>query len=147
MRKNKGISLIELVIALAIAGVLIGLSFAAFANLSTTDLMEGATQEILSELRQAQNQSVESLANSTYGVHFTISSATLFVGTTYQSGAAGNIVLNLPPNITASATPSDFVFAQVSGTTNSGIIQVYVSSNPNYSQTIDVAPSGIAEIQ
>jgi Tfp pilus assembly protein FimT len=144
---KKGITLAELLISVAIAGILIGISVAAFVNLSNTDQILGASQEILSELRQARSQAVESLADSAYGVHFTSSSVTLFAGTTYQSGAAGNAVLPLPSNITISASPTDFVFSKISGTTTSGTIQAYISSNSSYAKTISVQSTGVAELQ
>jgi Tfp pilus assembly protein FimT len=143
----RGISLVELIIAIAIAGFLVGIAVTAFANLSNTDLVESSTQEVLSTLREAQSQAVESLADSAYGVHFTGSSAILFAGAIYQSGAAGNMTLELPSSVTASATPSNFVFQKISGTTTSGTIQLFVSSHASYEKTISVSPTGAAEIQ
>jgi prepilin-type N-terminal cleavage/methylation domain-containing protein len=154
MKKNspiysgqRGLSLVELIIVLAIAGILLGISAAAFVNLSNTDLILAASQEVVSGLRQAQSQARSGLGDSAYGIHFTSSSATLFAGTTYQDGAGGNAVLPLPANISISASPSDFVFQKISGTTTSGTIQVYLSSHSSYEKTISVQSTGVAEIQ
>jgi len=147
MNKHKAISLAELLVVIAIGIVVTTLSVSGFINLSNSDLIEAASQSLLSEFRQAYSDSIESLANSTYGIHVATSSATRFVGTTYQNGANGNVVFTFPNNVTASATPSNFVFQQISGTTTSGIIQVYISSNPNYERTILVASTGVPELQ
>ena len=148
MKKDaQGISLVELIVVITIGMIITTLSVSAFVNLSNSNLIEAASQSLLSEFRQAYSDSIESLANTTYGVHIATSSATIFSGTTYQNGANGNVVFTFPNNVTASATPSNFVFQQISGTTTSGIIQVYISSNPNYERTILVASTGVPELQ
>jgi prepilin-type N-terminal cleavage/methylation domain-containing protein len=144
---ERGISLIELVVVIAIGAVLAALSVSAFVNLSNNDIVESATQAIVSQLRTAQRDAVESLGDSTYGIHITSSQAIFFVGSTYQNGLSSNVVFSFPANVTASATPSDFVFQKISGTTTSGTIQIYVSSNHNYEKTISIPSTGVPEVQ
>lgn len=136
----------EILVSLAIVVIMASLSVSAFSNLRSSSLVQSASQEILSQMRFARSQSVESLGNSLYGVHIDATSTALFTGPLYQSGASSNVLLILPIGITASATPPDFVFQKISGNTTSGTIEVYVSSNPSFSKTISVGSTGLAEI-
>ena len=80
MNKHKAISLAELLVVIAIGIVVTTLSVSGFINLSNSDLIEAASQSLLSEFRQAYSYSIESLAKTTYGVHIATSSATIFSG-------------------------------------------------------------------
>ena len=68
MNKHKAISLAELLVVIAIGIVVTTLSVSGFINLSNSDLIEAASQSLLSEFRQAYSDSIESLAKTTYGV-------------------------------------------------------------------------------
>ena len=144
-KKEKGIGLVELLVALAIAGIVTAMSVAAFSNLRNTDLVESASQEVVSALNQAGKWTIEGLNNSVYGVHIDPSAVTIFTGSTYQNASNSNIVTPLPVGIFASATPADYFFQRIYGTTTSGTIQVYVSSNQSYVRTINVQPTGVSE--
>lgn len=139
-----GFTLVELLVTISIAAMIAGLSISTFVSFSRTNFVEGNTEAIVSQLRQAQSQTVNALNGDQYGVHITSTSSTLFVGSAYQSGNASNTVFSFYSGVIAIATPSDFVFQKLWGTTTSGTISVYASSNQSITRTISVGQSIIS---
>jgi len=94
--RNKGFSLIEIVIALAILILIIGLAFASYRYFEKKTELETSTQKIVSILKTAQTKTLASEDDSSYGVHFEENRYILFKGETYQIETEENKVNQLP---------------------------------------------------
>lgn len=99
---QKGFTLMEMIIIVAITTTLLIITGVLFSTTIGRNQTENVTQDIVSTLRRAQWQSMNGHEDSQWGVHFESDAFTLFKGTTYSSGAADNVVTNLPNDITIS---------------------------------------------
>jgi len=151
--KQRGFSLIEIVIAMAIGAVLVAaivVSFSSFRNSKTVDI---TADQILAVINEARVKSVSSEDYSRFGVHFETSRIVLFKGDIFTEPNPANIETILSPlveisNISLSGGGADIVFQKLTGKTgNNGSLRVRLKSDNNKYKTISVKSAGIADIQ
>ncbi|HWC57509.1 MAG TPA: type II secretion system protein [Candidatus Paceibacterota bacterium] len=87
---SHGFSLLEVVIALAIIGLLVSVVSVPFAKFRRTQALENSTNAVVAVLNDARTKTFGAYDDSAYSVHLDTTVATLFSGTTYAQGAAGN---------------------------------------------------------
>jgi len=150
--RNKGFSLIEIVIALAILILIIGLAFASYRYFEKKTELETSTQKIVSILKTAQTKTLASEDDSSYGVHFEENRYILFKGETYQIETEENKVNQLPSRLEVSDIDLnnesiDVIFQKISGQTEQyGTIILSSIDQPENSKTINIQPSGQIEL-
>ena len=151
--KQRGFSLIEIVIAMAIGAVLVAaivVSFSSFRNSKTVDI---SADQILALINEARVKSVSSEDYSRFGVRFEASRAVFFKGDIFTEPNPANIETILSPlveisNISLSGGGADIVFQKLTGKTgNNGSLRVRLKSDNNKYKTISVKSAGIADIQ
>lgn len=150
--KKSGFSILELLISLAIMIVLAVIVFSTFINFRKNESLVMDSETIVSVLRQARNQTLTSKNSSSYGVHITASKITLFTGTSYVSGGAGNqdFVLSttdtiLTINLTGGG--SDVVFQRLTGETSQNGTVAVSSPGINLTKTVTIYKTGLIEAQ
>lgn len=149
---KKGFSLIEVLVVLAIAGILIGMSIVGFRLFERKTELQNHSQNILTILELARTKTLASEDASQYGAHFEQDKYILFKGDDYQEGAADNKTYQLPVrleiyNINLIGAASSTVFQRISGTTEqSGVVELRIVSQPGENKTINIHPSGQVEL-
>ncbi len=152
--RRNGFTLIEILVTVAII-VIIGAVVAVNISQRRVDTdLTSTTQEIATTLRQAQSDSMAVENGTTWGVHFSNSTATapfyaLFSGSNYSSGTAAGYY-RLPstvayqPSTLAPGAAIDVVFSAVSGATlSTATIGLYMpNENAAFSSTISVSLTG-----
>ncbi|PJE73422.1 MAG: hypothetical protein COV02_02820 [Candidatus Terrybacteria bacterium CG10_big_fil_rev_8_21_14_0_10_41_10] len=152
-RSGNGFSLMEVIVVIAIVGVITtfaGVSFSAFRN---AKLLDSTAQDILSLINTARVKSISSENASRYGVHFEADRAVLFAGNSFVEPSASNMELNLSPSVEISEVSlfgegADVVFERITGETgNYGSVTVRISSDASKTKIIEIRSAGSVEIK
>ena len=134
---KKGFTLLELIIVIAVLGIVAGGAFAVFSSFITNTYVDNTTQEIVNVLRKANTDSIARLYDLNWGVHFDdiTSKFTFFAGDSYDTrNMQYDEATNLPLSVTFSQISlngggKDILFRKISGdTTQYGSLKVRSAS-------------------
>jgi len=109
--KQKGISALEVMVVVAILGMLALVVLPQFSKMRDNQVTKTAVGYVLSSLDKARSQAISSLDSSPYGVRFESSQVIIFKGTSYVSGSSDNEILP----ITYPASISNVTLSGISG--------------------------------
>jgi Tfp pilus assembly protein FimT len=147
---HKGISVIELLIVIAVLGLIFSIVIPQFAKTRENQVLKSAVDAVLSSINKAQSRTLASVNSSSYGVHFQSDKIIIFTGTVFSSGAATNETVSIitPATITnvtlagVSDTSGDIYFNRLTGTPDkTGTITIATSS---FSKVITISATGSA---
>jgi Tfp pilus assembly protein FimT len=145
---KKGISVAEILIVIAVLVMIFSIVLPQFSEVREKQVLKSAVENILSSLNKAQTQTLASMDSSSYGVNFESDKITIFKGTIFSEGEAGNEVMSItsPANISnvtlggVSASSGDMYFNRISGSPNkSGTISI---ATPNFTKIITISATG-----
>lgn len=152
MPKKEGFSLIELVVVVAILLILAGFFLISLNLLRHKNSLDYSAQEIIKTLRLAQNKTLASEGNSSFGVNFASNKFTLFKGSVFNQFDAENQERKLTTDVTisqinlANAT-SSIVFDRLTGTTaNNGFIKIELTNDSSQNKDIFIETSGAVSV-
>lgn len=146
-----GFSLLELIIVIAILGVLVTTIVPSFLKFRQSSVLNTETQELVTIINRARLLSVSSKNDQQFGVHLEAGQVVLFQGTTYSAGAVTNephiwnSSLTLATIVVNGGGP-DVVFQKVTGATNQNATTTLLITGTTASSTVIVRPTGIATI-
>ncbi len=146
---NHGFTLLEILMVIAIMGILITIIISSFSILNKSQALEKSVRQGASIVSQARSLTLSSKEDSNYGVHFESSALTLFKGPTYSALDANNIVTPLNnlvsiTNIALTGGGSDVVFKRLNGSINTPGTITYTLSSKTKSLTISA--TGLIEV-
>lgn len=150
--KQRGFTLIELIIVLAITAVLAAITIASFAPLNRRTDLNGNAQNIVSILNSARSKTVSSESASQWGAHFESDKYALFKGATYSASDPDTKIYTLPSSLEISTIAlngggANAIFDRVTGkTSNYGQITIREISAPTNLININIENSGQSAI-
>ena len=143
---QKGFSIIELLIVLAILMILLAISIPNITSLVKNPQVKNTSEEVVNILKLAQNKTLSSDGNSQYGVYFEITASPhqyiLFKGSSFATrDTAYDKIYSVPTVIEFSTINlgggNEIVFNRVTGTTqNTGNISVRLKDDTSQTKTI-----------
>ncbi len=148
---QKGMTALEIVIALAIVllvGALIAIPLARFKN---NQLLVSSAEQIISALREARANTLAAKNDTVHGVHFESGRFVIF-STSWSEGAAGNTVTYFQepvylPTISLSGGGSDVLFTRLTGKTSQpGTLVLQLEGNASSQKTITIDASGAVSV-
>lgn len=146
---HKGLTIAELLVVVAIVAILSAISLSAFVSYRTSQALTADTETVAGLLRQARNQTISSKNASSYGVNFSSTTTTLFVGPTYSPGNPSNVAYTLTAGNTLTTTLSggatSILFNRVTGETNQSSTIVVTLQSATASSTISIYKTGTVE--
>ncbi len=143
-----GSTLIEVVFAIAIIVLLLGIAADRWSAFRERETLTTSVDTVVSLLNEARSRTLDGDAGTQYGVHLASDRAVEFVGATYSSSASTNKTLLLDSSvslgsISLSGSGSDVVFSRLSGNaTGYGTFVISLVSGAG-SKTITVNRAGI----
>lgn len=149
--KNKGISVLEILIVLSIIAVLASILLPSLSLFRREQTLNNTIGDIVSLLNTARNNTISSLNSNNYGVHFQSDRAIYFTGSVFDSGDVTNVPfvfdssVNIPSvnGINLNGGGSDIVFTRLTGdTTNHGTIIVTLTSDSTHQKIITISKTG-----
>lgn len=147
---KKGITIFEILLAIAIVSILAATVLPGFAKIKKVQILKSATETIVSVIGNARSQTLSSLNSSNYGIHFATDKVVLFTGTVFSSGSTSNQDVNLLSPATISSinlnnSGQEIYFNRLSGLPNtSGTITVSVLGLS--AKTITISSNGLASV-
>jgi type II secretory pathway pseudopilin PulG len=156
-QKNRGFSLVEILIVLGILIILMGMAVPAFRVFQKSSDLDGQAEKIIDTLRLAQNKTVASEESAQYGVYFDNSvwpnKYTLFRGSDYSlRNASFDVAHNLPSQIEIHEIDlgggGGIYFEKLTGYTSSsasfGKISIRLKDDVSKTKTVYIENSGLA---
>lgn len=149
---HKGIAIAEILIAIAIIGLLAIVVIPQFSSLRENQVLKNTVGDITSALHNAQSESLASANSSEYGVHFQSDQIIIFTGQVFSPSAADNKIINIISpavisNVTLGGVSSDtgeLYFARLSGIpSKTGTITV---TTPSASKIITISATGAVSV-
>lgn len=146
--KRAGFTLIEIVMALAIIMIVGGIILGPLSQFRTQKTLDAAVEEVFAAFSRAHIDTISSLHDMQYGVHFDADQVVYFEGTTYIPGALTNSAYQLNSAIeigsmSLSPSGSDVVFERLTGgTSNFGTLEVRAKNNPAMKAVVTVNATG-----
>jgi len=153
---NKGFTAIELIITLALFGILVVMGINSYNQWQKQVAVTNAGQEIKSTLVRAQQMAVSAAQGESWGVHFEADKYIIFPGGLYDLSNPDNKIFQLrgvvvlDPNLSfatgAGGYQSDVIFQKLTGQTNNpGVVTIVAENNPAVTKIISVSATGVIE--
>jgi|GEM_PF-7100047 prepilin-type N-terminal cleavage/methylation domain-containing protein len=149
-KNQSAFSLIEIIIALAILGVLATISTAAFSNFTSYQALDKTKAVVVGVIHQVRSRAISSVNDMKYGVAFEPARVVVFAGDTYLPNDPGNQTINLfrlvvISSINLSPNTSVVVFEKRKGTASAtGTITLSIPGQSG-ARVITLSKSGLAE--
>src|SRR3989344_5808676 len=120
---QKGITIIEILVVLAVLGIIISVTLPQFSKMRENQVLKNAVADTLSSINKARGETLSSLNSSEYGVRFQSAQVIIFTGKVFSAGAGSNESINITPpasitNVTlngSSGVSGDLYFNRLSG--------------------------------
>lgn len=152
MSYKKGFTLIEVIIVVAIIGVLSTVTFLSYRSALQRQQLEQETAKIVAVFEEARSLSLAGKQGSAYGVRAESNKVIRFQGENYVVGRTSNFEEPLSPYVTISAInltggTSNVVFSRMGGTTTaSGTLTVSLAASTTVSKIITIHSTGLVEV-
>jgi len=149
---QKGISFLEIIIVVAIIGILSAIVMPQFSKIKNAQIIKSASEDVLSVLNKARSQTLASLNSQQYGVHFETNRVIIFIGTVYDANSASNEIINISlpatiSNISLTSGATEIYFNRLNGTpSKTGTITISIPSDSSYTKIVTVSGAGGASL-
>lgn len=149
MNLSKAFTFIEILIAIGIIVLIIGLTIPAFHYFQSESALNNNAREIISALRLVQAKTVASEAEDSWGVYFNADSYILFKGTSFLARDPAydkNYQLSKRAEIheiSLAGSDSEIVFERISGATfNYGSVSLRLKAEQDKTRQVYISPTG-----
>lgn len=153
LKKNKGYSLIEVLVVIGLLTLFAGLTVSTFVSFSNYQSIDKDIDVIVSYIDKARNQTINAKDDDQYGIKFASTTVTLFRGTSYIAGSSTNQVYTVSNKVSLSSLQltggvTSFYFLPISGKPSAtGTISYTLTNSASTTKTITVYGSGLIEAQ
>ncbi|MEK7639249.1 MAG: type II secretion system protein [Patescibacteria group bacterium] len=141
-------TLVELIVGMAVLGIIIGFSVSGFQNFANYQQFDQAVAGVSATLRQAQNDARTADGDAEKGIKILSNSVVTFVGSTYTAGNATNITttfsaVTLTPALSGGV--DEIVFTRLTGAPSAVGTVTIVSTKTGNSAVVEVTTAGVIQ--
>ena len=152
LKATQGFTLVETLIAISIIALVAVLVVIPFASFRDEKLLDGAAEDILSFLHEAQTRTLSSDGATPYGVYFESGKIVLFKGAAFLVGDPNNKEVLLHNRLTISNITltggSSAVFKRLTGATdNNGMVTINLVADNSRQRVITISAAGNAGLK
>lgn len=145
-RQVKGFSLIEVLLILAILGLVGGMSIPFYQSFQVKSELENTTKEITQTIRRAQITAMSSEGLTAHGIHFSGQQYILFRGAVYNPADIYNEAFDIASTLSVfTGGNDDIIFSSVSGIPNVEAT-IIINSNNGASNSITINGLGVLNV-
>ncbi len=148
---KNGFSVIEVMIAVAVVGILAALGFSHLTAANERKALALDVEKVLSVLATARGQTLAGKEGFSYGVHFEDRKIVLFRGTIYNAGEVTNKIYSFADGVHLASTAlvgggAEVMFNKLTGTTEqSGTLTIALLRDATLTKVVTVFATGIAQ--
>ena len=145
----RGFTLVELLVVVAISFGIAALFLAPFKTLRQRGLLDSSTEQVIGAVESARAFTLAGKSGLPQGIHIDTAKITIFPGTVYVSGSAGNTVITLSSLIVLSNAPStDMIFQKGTGKPGEQhTLTIALSADATQNRTVTVYATGAIKTQ
>lgn len=148
---KKGIGFLEVIIVIAILGIITAIAVPQFAGIKKTQSLKNAGEDIISTLYKAKTQTLASLDSSEYGVYFEANQIILFKGKVYVPNDPNNKGVAITSPVTISDISlgggAELYFNKLTGAPNhTGTITISLADDASTNKVITISATGTASL-
>ena len=148
--KNKGITLIEILVIIAIIIIISSVVLFSLSKFQKGQALDNTTIEIVTLLNKARQNTLSSLNSTSYSVHFETDKMVLFIGSVYSSSSSTNETVYFDSSVIIPSTGGinvgggdNVTFERLTGETIGGTIIIRLVSDSTKTKTITISKTGI----
>ncbi|MFA6251337.1 MAG: prepilin-type N-terminal cleavage/methylation domain-containing protein [Candidatus Paceibacterota bacterium] len=153
-KNNKGISLIEILIVIAIIGILSAIIVPSLSKFHNQQVLKNSAEDIFALLNEARNSTISSKNSNTYGVRFLSDRAILFPGEYYTDSTSNKQIdfdqaVEIPSTggVNLNTGGIDVIFTRLTGDTEKyGTIIIQLISDETQQKIINVSKIGMISV-
>ncbi len=143
---EKGFTLVEMIIVLAIIGILISISVVAFINARKSNELTTQTDKLLLMIEQARALALNGKGNGNVGIRLSSTTYEIFVGNSYVSSADNKLGRVEGPYWIETTLPfpnPEIIFTRLGGVPNrTGTISIVDTRDGSRKKTISIGNQG-----
>ena len=148
-RYKQGITVIELLIVIAVLGIVFSIIIPQFSKTRELQVLKSAVSDVMSSLNKAQSRTLASVDSSSYGVHFQVDKVIIFKGIIFVADVSDNETINIisPATISTIALAgggANLFFNRLSGAPS--VTGSIVVSSTNFIKTITISSTGTVSV-
>ncbi|KKS23144.1 MAG: hypothetical protein UU82_C0039G0007 [Candidatus Nomurabacteria bacterium GW2011_GWC2_41_8] len=148
-RYKQGITVIELLIVIAVLGIIFSIIIPQFSKTRELQVLKSAVSDVMSSLNKAQSRTLASVDSSSYGVHFQADKVIIFKGIIFVADVSDNETINIisPATISTIALAgggANLFFNRLSGAPS--VTGSIVVSSTNFIKTITISSTGTVSV-
>ncbi|MFY9492879.1 MAG: prepilin-type N-terminal cleavage/methylation domain-containing protein [Minisyncoccia bacterium] len=145
--KRDGFSLVELIVVMAVGGLLTAGATVSFGALRNSTNLEAAADLVKTTLEKSRLSALAREDGSGWSVKINSNNLVWFKGTAYDSGDANNKPIGLPDGVQIASvnlenSASSVFFNTLTGTTSPGNVVISLISDPAKTRTVYINRSG-----
>lgn len=150
--KNRGASVPEIILVVAILAIMVGLTYASFSNISDYNTVDKHSAVIQYQIERARQATINSKNDDNFGIRFTSSTVNVFQGTTYTT-ASSVAAISIPSgvslqSISLTSGVNTIYFQQITGEPSAtGTIIFRSTKKASTTKSITVYGTGHSEVQ
>lgn len=148
---QRGVTILEVLISIAIISTLASLSFVVFTQFIQTQSVDKEAGAVISSIAYARSQSMSGRNDSAYGIHFASTTMTIFMGTSYNASSVNNVVRTLSSGVVVSRLAlgtgvTDVVFGKLTGTPSAtGTLTIASLRDTSKQRVITISGTGLVQ--